>query len=283
MSHVTKGHGPAAAQPDVTPRAWHSVDEKLAALGVPPTLRGELRSRLIGNWQALLLYGSWARGDADVDSDLDVLLLDAAASYPSVPDAQVSLAWYDSRKLSNLSGTLFGFHLARDGIVLHDTGDKLARALAAIQPPERGSIIARVRSLAPVLDVSEADRHEYIEGLTKVARYLLRTAMYARALDESRPCFSVREIANRNNDTALEALLSSHEAIRPAASLEVFDDLCGRLADAIGPLAPNPYGSLHGLIEGSWADYRDLSNFATLVLASEEDELPYDELPRVTL
>ncbi len=283
MRHVTRGHRPASAGADLTSSAWQSIEEKLTGLGVPSTLRAGLRSKAIGSWRAMLLYGSWARGDADVDSDLDVLLLHANTGYRSIRDAQVSLARYDSRDVSNLSGTLFGFHLVRDGIVLHDPGDQLARALAAIQPPEPGSIIARVRLLTPVLDVSEADRGEYIEGLTKVGRYLLRTAMYARALDEGNPCFSVREIANRNHDAALVAVLSSHEAVRPAASLEVFNDLCGRLAATVGPLGSNPYGTLHGLIEGSWADDRELSNFATLVLAGEEDELPYEELPRVTL
>jgi hypothetical protein len=137
--------------------------------------------------------------------------------------------------------------------------------------------------LTPVLDVSEMDRRKYMEGLTQVGRYLLRTAMYAQALDEGRPCFSVREIADRNRDPALVAVLSSHLTVRPAASLEVFEDLRGRLAAVLGTLAPNQYGTLHGLIEGSWTNNPELSNFATLALASEGDELPYDELPRVTL
>lgn len=281
MRHVTRRHPPTCA--DVTASTWQSIDETLTNLGVPSMLRAELRATAVGNWQAMLLYGSWARGDADVDSDLDVLVLETNTSHRSIRESQVSLARYDSREVSDLSGTLFGFHLTRDGIVLYDTDNQLARALAAVKPPEPGSIIARVRSLAPVLDVSEADLWEYIEGLTKVGRYLLRTAMYAQALDEGKPCFSVRELAHRSADPALVAVLSSHEPVQPAASRAVFNDLRGRLAAVIGPLAQNPYKTLHGLIEGSWADDGELSNFATLILAGDEDQLPYEELPRVTL
>lgn len=261
-----------------------AIDRKLADLGVPDALRHELGNVVNGrHLEAALLYGSWARGDADVDSDLDVLLFEAIGGHGAVPDGQISLATYDRRQFGELSGTLFGFHLVRDGVILHDTGDQLAHALAAIQRPEQGSVIARVRSFTPVLDVSDADRRQYIEGLTKVGRYLLRTAMYALALDEGRPCFSVRELADRNRDPALVAVLSSHPAVQPAASHEVFQDLRGRLEAVVGTIAPNQYGTLHGLIEGSWESNRELSNFATLALASEGDELPYDELPRVTL
>lgn len=269
---------------DCGSRGWATVDRRLTDLGVPTSLRSELGEVLSKQpFEAALLYGSWARGDADEDSDLDLLVVEPNTGHSTVITGQLSVARYNGRELSDLSGTLFGFHLVRDGIILHDTDDQLVQALAAIHPPEPGSIIARVRSLAQVLDVSEAERVKYIEGLTKVARYLLRTAMYAQALDEEVPCFSVRELAIRNNDPALVAVLSSHESVRPAASVEVFDDICRRLAAVIGELESNPFGTLHELIEGAWSDSRELSNFATLVLASEEDELPYDELPRVTL
>jgi Nucleotidyltransferase domain len=263
--------------------AWSLVDEKLADLGVPDPMRTELRTKVDGHGDALLLYGSWARGDADADSDLDVLLLHTNASFPRDGGGKVSLAQHDPRQLKELSGTLFGYHLARDGMILSDPNRTLTRALASILPPTRGSVISRIRSLTPVLDLPDADRQAYIEGLTKVARYLLRSAMYAQALDDGQPCFSVREIAARRHDPALVTVLSSHPGIRPPATTETFDDLCRRLTEIIGSLEPNSYCDLHGLVEETWTDKRELSNFATLVLAEGDDELPYDELPKVTL
>lgn len=264
--------------------AWSLIDEKLADLGVHVAMRAELRGKVNGHGDALLLYGSWARGDADADSDLDVLMLDTTASFSRASGGKVSLAKYELRQLKELSGTLFGYHLARDGLILSDPSRKLTGVLASILPPAPGSVISRIRSLTPVLDLPDADRQGYLEGLTKVARYLLRSAMYAQALDDGQPCFSVREIAARRHDPALVTVLSSHPEIRPRATIHAFDDLCRRLTALIGSFEPNPYGDLHGLVEGAWTNRRELSNFATLVLADDDDdELPYDELPKVTL
>ncbi len=52
-----------------------TIRSLLASLGVPTHLHVELQEKLAGTCDALLLYGSWARGDADQASDLDVLAL----------------------------------------------------------------------------------------------------------------------------------------------------------------------------------------------------------------
>lgn len=261
---------------------WTLVESALLELGVPPALRHQLRSKLAGAFDGLLLYGSWARGDADADSDLDILALNYSGVIPAA-DGDVSVALYSLGELAAASGTLFGYHLVRDGRILSDGHGQLVTVLSEIEPPLPGSVIVRIRSLTPVLDVPPTDRAEYMEGLTKVTRYLLRSALYAEALDQNEPCFSVREIAERKKEPSLAAALSSHRAVRPAASDKVLEALLGRLAAVIGALKPNPYGDLHGLIEGAWDDNRDLSNFGTLALSSGDDELPYDELPKVVL
>ena len=265
-----------------TDSVWAGIDATLRLRHVPLTFRNELRSKLTGKFDGLLLYGSWARGDAGEHSDLDTLVLNLRGNRPA-PEGHVSVADYDEVELRAASGTLFGYHLVRDGLILVERSGCLSRILATIEPPAPGAVTERVRSLTPVLDVSTDDREKYISGLTKVARYLLRSALYAEALDHGEPCFSVREIAQRKNDAQLAAVLSSHELIRPAADSTVFNHLCDNLGKVVGPLLPNSYGDLHGLIEGAWADNQELSNFATLALSDGKDELPYDELPKVTL
>ncbi|WP_442274032.1 hypothetical protein [Terrabacter sp. 2TAF16] len=249
---------------------------------VPSDLRNELRSKLLGTFDGLLLYGSWARGDQDTESDLDVLALNYSGLM-AAPDGSVSVGYYSEFELLEASRTLFGYHLARDGQILADSSGRFESLLRQIEPPPTGSVLGRIRSLSPVLDVSPADRTNFIEGLTQVARYLLRSALYAKALDQGTPCFSVREISRRMSDPSLTSILSSHKAVRPEASESAFQDLVERLSDVVGELQANPYGDLYALIEHTWDSDRDLSNIGALALSNEQDDLPYDELPKVIL
>jgi hypothetical protein len=272
----------ADLSPGFPDSSWVPVAQRLEALGVPVRLVSDLQAKLAGTCRALLLYGSWARGDADEHSDLDVLAVDYSGAVPR-QGGDVSLSFYSENELRDSTGTLFGHHLSRDGVILYDREGVLASVLPAIRPPGPGTVQARIRSLSAVLDVPDQDTTTYMDGLTKVARYLLRSALYAQALDSGAPCYSVREIAQRRAEPELEAILSSHGDKRPPATRAVLRDLTARLTDAVGGLAANPFGSLHDLIEGAWDENRELSNFAVLCLPADDDELPYDELPKVVL
>jgi hypothetical protein len=254
---------------------------KLQQLDVPDVLIDEAWTIIKGPALGVLLYGSWARRDARTFSDLDLLLLSDGRSGTRTSD-KVSVTFYSSAQLREAHRTLYGMHLARDGVILHDSASELAGILSTFSPPDADDLLHRVREFGVILDVTSDDRLRYLPGLTQVARYLLRTATYALALQEGAPCFSVEELAVRFRQPELATLLSSHPGVYPEPTLEVLADLTGRLTSAVGPLPSNPSGSLHALIVTMSITDPDVSHLATFALG-EDESLPYSDIPKVVL
>ncbi len=211
------------------------MHRQLADLGMPEGLIDSITTVVPRNALGLLVYGSWARGDAGEDSDVDLLVLSQHVTR-GLSDAPLSMTVYTLEQLLTARRTLFGMHLARDGVVLHDSENVLRSTLDSLGAPEPVDLLARIRRYAVILDVSEAECAHHLSGLTKVARYLLRSAVYTKAMQAGEPCFSVAELADRFDEPALVSILSSHEGVYPLPSAAVFNDLVRRLETVVGPL-----------------------------------------------
>jgi len=279
---------------DVVPRSEHLTDEPAAdavwrhvASGlrdhhVPDDLALELREHLRSAVTGVLLYGSWARGDTHADSDLDVLML-AEDVGTTIASQRISVTYYSPDQLRSATQTLFGLHLARDGIILLDFEGELRRCLASLQEPDPRELLHRINSYSGMLAISSDEAEEHLPGLVKVARYLLRSALYAKALQAGTPRFSVTEIAATENDPSLVSLLSSHTVQQPSVTRAYFEDLRQRLSNIVGTAPDLGFDTLEALAVGTWQSNRDLSNLATLALDDGEDALPYSEVPKVIL
>lgn len=274
---VTEQGDPAAAGGTLP---TDGLDEKLRDLGIPQAVR-QRAVKSIPRAIGVLIYGSWARGQAHAKSDVDLLVLHGA-SYVSRQDETLSISHYTPDQLRQADGTLFGMHLARDGIILHDSDNTLRSILGSFEPPDADRLLERVHHLAAVLDVGADDRARYLAGLCKVARYLLRTAIYATALRMGRPCFSLNDLAVLFSQPELPMILSSHDGIYAPPTAGVLEDLRRRLEALLGRLPVNSFGSLQALVVGGLGNDSELSNLATLAIA-EDGELPYEELPKVIL
>lgn len=254
---------------------------KLHELGVPNVLIDEAWMIVKGRALGVLLYGSWARRQSGAFSDLDLLLLSDVRAGTRKSD-RVSVTFYSSAQLGDACRTLYGMHLARDGVILHDDTGELARILSTFSPPDSTGLLRRVREFAIILDVTDEDRSQYLPGLAQVARYLLRTATYTVALRDGDPCFSIDELAIRFSQPELATLLSSHPGVYPEPTAEVLADLTQRLTSVVGPLPANRHGSLHALIVATSVTDPDVSHLATFALGNDES-LPYSEIPKVVL
>jgi hypothetical protein len=249
----------------------HQVPEATAA--------ALIASRAVTSAIAILLYGSYARGDQESGSDVDLLVV-AERPGGSRKLGIANVATYTPAQLASARGSLFGMHLARDGRVLHDSDHLVAGLLSSMGEPDPAVLFRRIRHLGAVLD---GDPSDHLGGRIRVARYLLRTAVYVAALADGEPCFSVRELAVRAREPALVRILASDPDSAPVPSPAVLDDLLARLGDIVGPIASDPYRGLRNLIVAEWFDDPARASLGVLVLAGDQDELDYTALAKVIL
>ena len=239
-----------------------------------------LKGLLPSNVEALMIYGSRARGDARPDSDLDVLAV-VPSRTRSVSTDGVSLSFYTFEELATGVGSLFGYHLARDGIVLFDPAGSLRHALSRFASVDCVRLLARIQELTVIFDCTESEKDLYLHGLARQARYFLRSALYIEAIAEGRPCFSLRELGVRHEDPQLPRLLSSRNGKHMDRS--DLEECISRLSVAVGPFPENPYPTLEGLAMARWGDGSDLATVIAMSVADESPVMPYSDLRKILL
>lgn len=236
--------------------------------------------RLPRDLEGLLIYGSRARGDSVDDSDLDVLAL-VPSSRASITSSDVSVSFYTGAQLDSGVGTLFGAHLKRDSKIVWDPSGRLANTIAAMGKVDTDRLFARARTMSSLFTTPEADLPKYLDGMLRQARYLLRSCLYSRAIEEGDPCFSVREIARRVGDPALTELLASRR--RAAATRGELEDCLERLRDLVVDFPSSDHGSLEATVVNEWGHPGDLLSAAFLVLGSSGDGSVYAEVEKILL
>ena len=258
------------------------LEGKLSGIGMPGRLVKAALDVVPNDAIGILVYGSRARADYVQDSDLDLLAL-VYEPGGSKTYGKANLSCYTPAQLCSASGTLFGMHIRRDGVVIADTNCELENLINSFEDPDPSQLLSRVRHFSAILDASTADLDLHLPGLCRLARYLLRTAIYSLALAEGQPCFSVRELAKRFAQPELVTLLSSDPDVVAEPSSGELEELRRRLRVTVGAPVPNCYRSLESLAVVEWDDDRERSTLAILAMTGECGDLDYSELPKVLL
>jgi predicted nucleotidyltransferase len=255
------------------------VIEALRALGVPPAIVADL-PELPADVQALLVYGSRARGDAMADSDLDLLAL-VSTSRPSTYSGDVNVSYYTVEQLATGIGTLFGAHLKRDSKILWDPEGVLAASVGAMGKVDTDRLLRRAWEMSELFTTPKQDLPKYLPGILREARYLLRSCLYAQAIAAGRPCFSVRELAARHNDPQMISLLASRHP--EGASVSDLEECLARLRQILGQFPSSKNGSLEATIVNEWEQPGDLLSVAFLALGVTGQGTDYAEVEKILL
>lgn len=254
----------------------------LASTGLATKEIDEISGHVADDTIGLAIYGSRARGDAVPTSDFDLLQL-ATHPHGTLKVGRASVSAYTPEQLRSASRTLFGTHLIRDARVLYDPAGVLASVLRSLEPADPCELLARVRRYSVILDVSSGELVSKLEGLVRLARYLVRTAIYAQAMLEGEPCFSVRELASRFNEPGLATLLASDPIITGPPTLRVFEELLSRLERVLGELPRNESDTLLATALAHWEDDRLLATMAIRASGETSEDFDYSDLPKIML
>jgi hypothetical protein len=253
--------------------------ERLIAFGIPETVVVEMPD-LPGTVTGILIYGSRARGDAVAASDLDLLAL-VPVQLPSINIGAVSMSFYTDAQLLTGISSLFGAHLKRDGKILRDDDGRLAAAVERMGQVDTVRLFGRVRMMSELFTAPDSDLPKYLPGLVREARYLLRSSLYAQAIAEGSPCFSVRELAIRHGDSDLIRLLASRHDDEPTVTDYVACQ--SRLRELIGEFPRSRHGSLEATVVNEWGGDTDLLSMAFMALGSSGDGSDYAEVEKILL
>ncbi|MBL6275411.1 nucleotidyltransferase domain-containing protein [Micromonospora fiedleri] len=251
----------------------------LLKLGVPNEVLSDFPG-LPGDVEALLVYGSQARGDAVPGSDLDVLALVASARATSY-SGLVSVSYYTIQQLESGIGTLFGSHLRRDARIAWDKHGKLSRVVASMGEVDTDRLFSRAREMSTLFTNLDYDLPKYLPGLLRQARYLLRSCLYAQSIDAGRPCFSVRELAIRHNDVNLVQLLASRQ--KGDATVADLTACLSWLRRLIGGFPLSENGSLEATVVNEWGRPSDTLSMAFMALGATGNGSDYAEVEKILL
>jgi hypothetical protein len=255
------------------------VVSALRGMDVSPSFLEDF-PELPGEVEGLLIYGSQARGDAVPGSDLDVLAL-LAARRSSTHSGDVNVSYYTREQLSTGIGTLFGAHLKRDAKMVWDKHGDLARAVEDMGDVDTDRLLARAWSMSELFTSPDRDLPKYLLGLLREARYLLRSCLYARAIADGDPCFSVRELAVRLGDPYLARLLASRQP--GEATADDLEECLSRLRGIVGEFPPSHHGSLEATIVNEWGRPSDMLSMAFMALGATGNGSDYAEVEKILL
>ncbi len=169
------------------------------------TMDGTAARLVVGSKESgdsLLLYGSYARGDYDATSDIDILRIATHRARGERMHEHVSIHTYDIKDLNAMAkqGSLFILHLLREAKPLQDPREFFSELRNAFVAPKSYAFDAKaaLTPASPILNISEPLFQRSPQTFMSTAMFLCRTLVYAEHADRGPFSFSLKSLAEKD-------------------------------------------------------------------------------------
>ncbi len=150
-----------------------------------------------GKYSTLLLFGSYSRGDNNIDSDIDILQI-TDNYFPSYSINHYNISVYTLSQLINMAeeGSLFILHLINEAKVIYGDEKIIFLLRTKFRAPANYSAYRNELILtADVLDIDVNTYNKNWKGFNNLLSYLFRSYLYSLLFDENKIVFSINSIA----------------------------------------------------------------------------------------
>jgi hypothetical protein len=174
------------------------------------TIDGTAARLVVGGKESgdsLFLYGSYARGDYDATSDIDILRIATHRARGERMHEQVSIHTYDIKDLIAMAnqGSLFILHLLREARPLQNPREFLSELRNAFVAPKSYASDAKaaLTPAIPLLNISEPLFQRSPQTFMSTAVFLCRTLVYAEHADRGPFSFSLKSLAEKDETASI--------------------------------------------------------------------------------
>lgn len=154
-----------------------------------------LLSSLEIKYNSAILFGSYARNDFGQKSDIDILL-ECDKRKESFNIGIINFTIYTKHQLLKMAskGSLFILHIIEEGKEITDTNLLNDLKPSFYRPMSYKSYREGLIDASDLLDVLESEFENYKVNLNRFLYYLVRSYLYALAIDKGCKSFSVKEV-----------------------------------------------------------------------------------------